>query len=81
MLPHGRMNTNHVVRPLNMAETEISVLSRQCPGGWLDCQAKVVGQVGPWETERNARQVRTHWTFILAIARQKLRKVYPSIEG
>jgi hypothetical protein len=66
---------------LNMAETEISVLSRQCLGGRLDSQAKVVAQVVPWEADRNARKVRIHWTFTLAVARQKLCKVYPSIEG
>jgi DDE superfamily endonuclease len=66
---------------LNMAETEISVLSRQCLSGRLDCQAKVVGQVAPWEADRNARKVRIHWTFTLAVARQKLCKLYPSIEG
>ena len=66
---------------LNMAETEISVLSRQCLGGRLDCQAKVIGQVVPWEAARNARKVRIHWTFTLAVARQKVSKLYPSIEG
>jgi len=66
---------------LNMAETEISVLSRQCLGGRLDCQAKVIDQVVPWEADRNARNVRIHWTFTLAVARQKLCKLYPSIEG
>jgi hypothetical protein len=66
---------------LNMAETEISVLSRQCLGGRLDCRAKVAGRVVPWEADRNARKVHIHWTFTLAIARQKLRKLYPSIEG
>jgi hypothetical protein len=64
-----------------MAETEISVLSRQCLGGRLDCQAKVVGRVVPWETDRNARKVRINWAFTLAVARQKLCKLYPSIEG
>jgi hypothetical protein len=65
---------------LNMAETEISILSRQCLGGRLDCQTKVVDAVEPWEKDRNAREVRIHWVFTLAVARQKLRKLYPSIE-
>lgn len=66
---------------LNMAETEISVLSRQCLSGRFDCQAQVVRQVEPWEKDRNARKVRIHWTFTIAAARKKLSKVYPSIEG
>jgi hypothetical protein len=36
--------------------------------------------VAAWEAKRNARKARIHWTFTLAAARQKLRKVYPSNE-
>jgi hypothetical protein len=65
---------------LNMAESEISILSRQCLDRRLDCQAKVVHEVAPWEHKRNEKRVRVHWTFTLAVARQKLRKLYPTIE-
>jgi hypothetical protein len=65
---------------LNMAESEISILSRQCLGRRLDCQSKVVNEVAPWERKRNEKRVRVHWTFTLAVARQKLRKLYPTIE-
>jgi hypothetical protein len=65
---------------LNMAETELSILNRQCLDCRLDSQAKVAAAVAAWEAPRNARQVRIHWTFTLAAARQKLRKIYPSIE-
>jgi hypothetical protein len=37
-------------------------------------------EVAAWENARNARRARIHWTFTLAVARQKLRKLYPSIE-
>ena len=66
---------------LNMAETEISIMNRQCLGCRMDCQTKVAAAVATWEKSRNARQVRIHWTFTLAAARLKLRKCYPSIEG
>jgi hypothetical protein len=33
-----------------------------------------------WENKRNAVEARIHWTFTLAAARQKLRKLYPSNE-
>ena len=66
---------------LNMAETELSILSRQCLGPRRDCQTKVAGEVAAWENDRNARGVRIHWAFTLAVARQKLRKLYPSSEG
>jgi DDE superfamily endonuclease len=65
---------------LNMAESEISILSRQCLDRRLDCQSKVVNEVTPWEHKRNEKRVRVHWTFTLAVARQKLRKLYPTIE-
>jgi hypothetical protein len=66
---------------LNMAETELSIMSRQCLDCRMDSQAKVAAAVANWERPRNARQVRIHWTFTLAAARLKLRKSYPSIEG
>jgi DDE superfamily endonuclease len=65
---------------LNMAETELRVLSRQCLTRRLDCQTKLVAEVATWEKDRNARKVRVHWSFTRAAARRKLRKVYPSIE-
>jgi hypothetical protein len=66
---------------LNMAETELSIMNRQCLDCRMDCQTKVAAAVANWERPRNARQVRIHWTFSLAAARRKLRKIYPSIEG
>jgi hypothetical protein len=66
---------------LNMAETELSILSRQCLDRRLECQAKTAKEVAAWEADRNARQARIHWSFTLAVARQKLRKLYPSIEA
>ena len=37
--------------------------------------------VGTWEGDRNKRGCRIHWTFTIAAARLKLKKLYPSIEG
>lgn len=65
---------------VNMAETEIGIVNGQCLDRRLDGQSKVVSEVAAWEKNRNSRQVRIHWTFTLAVARQKLRKIYPSIE-
>jgi hypothetical protein len=66
---------------LNMAETELSIMNRQCLDCRMDCQTKVAFAVANWEKPRNARQVRIHWTFTVAAARLKLWKCYPSIEG
>jgi hypothetical protein len=38
---------------LNMAECELSVLSRQCLDRRLASQEAVAAEVGPWEAERN----------------------------
>lgn len=65
---------------LNMAESEISIMNSQCLDRRLESVPKVAAAVRPWEAERNARQARMHWTFTLAVARQKLRKLYPSNE-
>lgn len=65
---------------LNMAETEIGIMNRQCLDRRLDSPEQIATEVAAWENQRNALQAHIHWTFTLAVARQKLRKLYPSIE-
>jgi hypothetical protein len=65
---------------LNMAETELSILHRQCLDRRLDDPAVVREEVGTWEAERNAVQATINWRFTIADARVKLKNVYPSIE-
>jgi hypothetical protein len=65
---------------LNMAESEISIMSRQCLDRRMDCQTKVANEVAAWQSKRNEKRIRVHWAFTLAVARQKLRKLYPTIE-
>jgi len=65
---------------LNMAETEIRIMNGQCLNRRLDSQTRVATEVATWENKRNSAQARIHWTFTLAAARRKLRKLYPSIE-
>ena len=62
---------------LNMAEFELSVLSRQALKRFdnkkdLTCQTQV------WETQRNQAIVKANWQFTKEDARIKLRKLYPS---
>jgi DDE superfamily endonuclease len=64
----------------NMAETEISIMNGQCLDRRLDDAALIAREVAAWENKRNDRKVCIHWTFTLAAARQKLSKLYPSIE-
>jgi hypothetical protein len=66
---------------LNMAESEISIMNSQCLDRRLESASEIAAEVGPWEAARNARQARMHWSFTLAVAREKLRKLYPSNEA
>jgi hypothetical protein len=66
---------------VNMAETEIRIMNGQCLDRRMDSQELIAREVATWEAKRNAREARIHWTFTLAAARQKLRKLYPSNEG
>jgi len=65
---------------LNMAETEINIMNSQCLNRRLDSQSLIATEVAAWEKKRNLAKARIHWTFTLAAARRKLRKLYPSIE-
>jgi hypothetical protein len=66
---------------LDMAETELSILSRQCLDRRLEDAGEIQREIAAWEEPRNAKQCRIHWTFTIAAARVKLKKIYPSIEG
>lgn len=62
---------------LNMAECELSVLSRQCLDRRLSSKEAVAAEVGPWEAARNRAGVRLEWSFRVADARRKLDHLYP----
>lgn len=62
---------------LNMAECELSVLSRQCLDRRIDSFTQLAAEVAAWEQERNNQQVRVDWRFTTADARIKLKRLYP----
>jgi hypothetical protein len=62
---------------LNMAELELSVLSRQCLDRRLASKEAVAAEVAPWEEARNRAGVRLEWSFRVADARRKLAHLYP----
>jgi len=64
---------------LNMAEIELSVLSRQCLGRRIESAEEMEREVGAWQDDRNEREVGVQWRFTTAEARIKLRKLYPTI--
>ena len=63
---------------LNMAETELSVLSRQCLDRRIESQELLTSDVGVWVKNRNAQQAKIDWQFTTADARIKLKRLYPS---
>ena len=62
---------------LNMAEVELSVLSRQCLDRRIPDRATLTAEVAAWQAERNAAGVKADWQFTTADARTRLRRLYP----
>jgi len=63
---------------LNMAEMELSVLSRQCLGSRrFGTAAAMDAAIGAWAAERNKRGCGATWQFTTADARIKLQSLYP----
>jgi DDE superfamily endonuclease len=65
---------------LNMAEIELSVLSRQCLRQRIPDVAALAAEVAAWERRRNEAGARTEWRFTTADARIKLKHLYPSLQ-
>jgi hypothetical protein len=64
---------------LNMAETELSVLSGQCLDRRIDRKEVMAQEVAAWERDRNTNESKIDWQFTTADARIKLKRLYPSI--
>jgi hypothetical protein len=64
---------------LNMAEPELSVLTRQSLGRRIGSQTEVETESAAWSLDRNERQVGVDWHFTTANARVKLKHLYPKI--
>jgi hypothetical protein len=65
---------------LNMAEIELSALSRQCLDRRIGRRDELEAAVGAWQAERNQRRVGVRWHFTTADARVRLHRLYPSLE-
>ena len=63
---------------LNMAEIELSILSRQCLGNRrFATTEKLDAAVLEWESNRNKLGYGTNWRFTTSDARTKLKRLYP----
>ena len=64
---------------LNIAECELSVLSRQCLAGRTPDLPTLHHKVKAWERQRNQDQTGVDWQFTCAKARTKLKQLYPQV--
>jgi hypothetical protein len=65
---------------LNIAETELSVLSGQCLDRRMASKQLVSDESSAWEAERNRLEAKVRWRFTTEDARIKLEKLYPVLE-
>ena len=62
---------------LNIAEIELSALTRQCLDRRIDSLDTLNAELAAWQHATNADQRQVHWQFTTADARIKLRHLYP----
>jgi DDE superfamily endonuclease len=65
---------------LNVAESELSVLTRQCLDRRIAAQGDVAAEAASWSADRNARQIGVDWHFTTEKARIKLKHLYPKVK-
>ena len=65
---------------LNIAEIELSALSRQCLDRRIADAEILKREVEAWKANRNDAKTRVRWRFTTANARIKLHRLYPSIK-
>ena len=66
---------------LDMAETELSVLQKQCLGKRrIPTKEQLKAEIKAWEVARNSQQKGVNWQFTTSDARTKLKRLYPVVE-
>lgn len=66
---------------LNMAEIELSALSKQCLDRRIDQRHILAKEVLTWSAKRNRLQTKITWHFTKSKAREKLNKSYNTIKN
>src|SRR6266478_3653558 len=64
---------------LDLAESELGVLSSQCLDRRIPNKQTLVKKIDAWQHDRNASHTKANWHFTTPNARIKLRRLYPSI--
>jgi hypothetical protein len=65
---------------LNMAESELGVLSSQCLDRRISDKDTLTKEVSAWQDERNTNHTKANWRFTTDDARIKLKRLYPRFE-
>jgi hypothetical protein len=65
---------------LNIAESELSVLSRQCLDQRIESIERLKSECHSWNVERNELQKGVDWQFTTDDARIKLKRLYPHVQ-
>lgn len=66
---------------LNIAEIELSLLSRLGVARRVGTKAELEKQIESYQNKRNSKQAKVNWQFTTKDARVKLKRLYPSIES
>lgn len=64
---------------LDMAESELSVLSGQCLDRRIPDKQTLIQEIAAWEDSRNSDHTNADWQFTTADARVKLKRLYPTL--
>jgi len=65
---------------LDMAESELAVLSNQCLDRRIPDKPKLIEEVAAWQRRRNKHHAKADWQFTTADARVRLKRLYPQFE-
>ena len=65
---------------LNMAEIELSILTRQCLDRRIPKKDRLCHEVAAWVAKRNRAQTKIKWQFTTKDARIKLHQLYPAVQ-
>lgn len=65
---------------LNMAESELGVLSSQCLDRRIPDKETLINEIATWQADRNKNHTKADWRFTTADARIKRKRLYPQFE-
>jgi hypothetical protein len=66
---------------LDMAESELSVLTVQCLDRRIPDKETLTAEAAAWQDSRNKKHAKADWHFTTTDARTKLKRLYPAMSG